>query len=523
MRGIIYTRVSSDEQVKGTSLDDQEVRCRQYCKEKGIEILKVFREEGASAKTTDRKVLIEALEYCRLNKGKIDAFVVWKVDRFARNAEDHFAVRKLLIEYGLGLRSVTEPIGKDPAEKLFETMLAGFAEFDNDIRRQRCTNGMLAKLNQGIWPWKPPLGYKCGNFKRRGLKKVKPDPPDEKIFPLLQRALKEYSRGTFNSQAELAAALDKWGLKEIRGKKTPTQFIDRLLGRFLKFYTGILVNPWTGEEKEGLHQPMITQDEMYRIQLIRAGKSVNNTQRNKYNPNFPLRRTIICASCTKPLTGSTSRGNGGLYSYYHCHNRQCAMFSKGIAKDILEKEFCLYLKTITPKENFLAVFKETILDYWEEQSKTFRLEAEHYEKKLTELEAQKKRIYDMREDESYTKDEFIERKGEIENKITATKISLSEARIEQFDLEGTLTYAANFIRDLGRQWFDLTPELRPRFQKLLFPDGIPYQRGKGFGTAKLGLIYEINRQCDGDLSQVVDHGRIELPPGGCKPPALPLC
>jgi hypothetical protein len=44
----------------------------------------------------------------------------------------------------------------------------------------------------------------------------------------------------------------------------------------------------------------------------------------------------------------------------------------------------------------------------------------------------------------------------VENEITAAKISLSEARIEQFDIEAALSYANQFIRNLDRQWFDLT-------------------------------------------------------------------
>jgi len=79
MKGIIYTRVSSDEQVKGTSLEFQEELCRKYCEQKGIEVLAVFREEGASAKTADRAEFLRAIEFCRKNKGKVDAFVVAKV------------------------------------------------------------------------------------------------------------------------------------------------------------------------------------------------------------------------------------------------------------------------------------------------------------------------------------------------------------------------------------------------------------------------------------------------------------
>jgi DNA invertase Pin-like site-specific DNA recombinase len=290
MKAIIYTRVSSDEQVKGTSLNDQEARCRQYCTDQGMEVVEVFREEGASAKTIDRRMLLEAMEYCRYHKGRVDAFVVWKVDRFARNAEDHFAVRKLLLEYGVSLRSVTEPIGHSPAEKLFETMLAGFAEFDNAIRKQRCSNGMQARVQQGIYPWKPPIGYRPLGAKRRGEKKSQPDPPDERAFPIVQRGLKEYARGMFASQMQLAAALDDWGLQEIRGRKTTSQYIDKILGRYLKFYAGILFNPWTGEDVPGLHVPMITQGEMYNIQLIRSGKR-RVQKRGAYHADFPLRKT----------------------------------------------------------------------------------------------------------------------------------------------------------------------------------------------------------------------------------------
>ena len=109
----------------------------------------------------------------------------------------------------------------------------------------------------------------------------------------------------------------------------------------------------------------------------------------------------------------------------------------------------------------------------------------------------------MREDGSYTREEFLERKEEVENEIASVNISLSESRIDEFDIEGVLTYAIKFIRNLGRQWFDLPPETRPKFQRLVFPERIPYDREIGFGTTRLGLIYELNRQFLGEKSLVV--------------------
>ena len=185
------------------------------------------------------------------------------------------------------------------------------------------------------------------------------------------------------------------------------------------------------------------------------------------------------------------------------------MFGKGIPKLNLEKEFLKYLQKVTPKEEFLKVFKETFLTLWQERGKRFELEAKQYETRIAEIEAKKKRICEMREDGSYTKEEFLERKQEIDNQIAAAKISMAECRIDQFDIEAALAYAIAFIRDLGRQWFDLPTEIRPRFQKLLFPEGIPYTRNKGFGTAKLSVIFELNQQSHGSKYHTVDRSGVE--------------
>ena len=509
MKGIIYTRVSSDEQVKGTSLDVQEAQCRQYCDDKGIEVLEVFREEGESAKSVDRTEFLRAIEFCRKNKGIVDAFVVAKVDRFARNTEDHFYVRKRLLEYKVTLHSVTEPIGDTPVGKLIETILAGTSDFDNAVRKQRCSDGMSAKINQGLYPWKPPIGYLCLNVKKRGEKKTEPDPPDETTFPIIQRALREFAQG-LHTKAALSRQMDEWGLRNIRGKRTTEDFVFKLLKpKRVKFYAGILVNPFEHDRKvDGKHTPMITKDEMHQILFILAGKDMKSIKYNRHNPSFPLRRTVLCGRCMKSLTGSRSRGMGGVYSYYHCHYRQCPIYGKSIAKKTLEQDFLRYLAHIKPKEKFLAVFNATVLEVWRENGQGFALQARTYAEQLTRLEAKLKRIFDAKEEGDYTREEFLERKAKVENQITAISISLNETHIEQFDVEASVSYATNFIRTLGRQWFDLSPQLRPQFQKLLFPDGIPYDRETGFGTAKLGLIYKINQQCDGSKSSLVDCMRI---------------
>ena len=68
-KAIIYTRVSTDEQVTNFSLGFQEKKCREYANKEGWRVVKVFREEGASAKTiAGRPVLRELVKYCKTKK-----------------------------------------------------------------------------------------------------------------------------------------------------------------------------------------------------------------------------------------------------------------------------------------------------------------------------------------------------------------------------------------------------------------------------------------------------------------------
>ena len=59
---VIYVRVSTESQVDGYSLADQEDRCRKEAERQGFHVLKVYREEGISAKTLDRPQLEELMQ-----------------------------------------------------------------------------------------------------------------------------------------------------------------------------------------------------------------------------------------------------------------------------------------------------------------------------------------------------------------------------------------------------------------------------------------------------------------------------
>ena len=88
-----YVRVSSKEQLEGSSLEVQEKIISDYvAREQGV-IVKLFIERGESAKTADRTELNRLLDYVAKNHKELFGVVVYKVDRLARNALDHATLK----------------------------------------------------------------------------------------------------------------------------------------------------------------------------------------------------------------------------------------------------------------------------------------------------------------------------------------------------------------------------------------------------------------------------------------------
>ena len=143
-KAILYLRVSTEEQVDNFSLDTQEELCRKEAEKRGYQVTQVFREEGRSAKNiSGRPILISLLEYCRKHKREVQALFVYRLDRVSRITADYLAIRKKLGEQDVTIVSATEPTGDSPTEKLVETILAGFAQLDNDIRSQEWSTSQV--------------------------------------------------------------------------------------------------------------------------------------------------------------------------------------------------------------------------------------------------------------------------------------------------------------------------------------------------------------------------------------------
>ena len=155
----LYPRVSTEDQSRfGHSLDEQEDRLKKLCEFKDYEIYKVYREEGVSAKDTNRPKFKEMIQ--DMKDGKINKIVVYKLDRLTRSIQDLENICKMLEEYNCDLESVAEEINTGNANgKFFIRMLTILAQLEIERTSERTKFGLIGAAKKGHISGQPALGY----------------------------------------------------------------------------------------------------------------------------------------------------------------------------------------------------------------------------------------------------------------------------------------------------------------------------------------------------------------------------
>lgn len=489
--GIIYCRVSSKDQVENTSLESQERHCREFAKRQDIQILDVYVDKGESAKTADRTEFIKAIAFCRNKANHVDYFIVYKIDRFARNQDDHVLVRATLRRSGTELRSATEPINDTPVGRAMEGMISVFAEFDNNVRTERTKGGMLERIKKGVWVWQAPPGY----YRPAKGSNIVPDPNSA---PLINLIFEEWTRGTHSYQT-LAEFMTRKGFKTRRGKTPCAQLIDKILKN--PIYCGI-IDVW-GEHYKGSFEPIVSV-ELFNKCNGRYKKIPRFVHRSSSNPEFPLRRLTVCNACNGSLTGSFSTGRKGIkYAYYHHHKQVCAK-AQFVPKETFEQNFVEYLESITPDPQYEKLFKAVVLDIWKNNYATLDQENEKIHKRIKRLEEERQRLFDLHRSGIYSNEEFLEQKRLVNQEITGQRCMIQDKHVEEINMEEALDYCFRFVRNTAATWLRLKPKygIRLRFQQMIVDKKITFD-GEKFGTADLSPIYKLNREYDGQESTLV--------------------
>jgi len=486
-RAVIYTRVSTDEQAKhNLSLKGQEDAARKYCKEQGIEVVAHFSDIGESAKTTKRPELLKSLDYCKDNAALVDYYIVWKIDRLARNAQDHFFIDTYLTKYSITLRSVTEPITDDPTGRLMKTMLAGFAQFDNEVRGERSSSGILRRLQEGGWPHYAPLGYV--NYKdSKGRPTIRPN----ETAPLVKEFLLTYMNGDYSAR-QMHSVAHQIGLTNRKGRKLSYQQCIEILKN--PIYAGLVKTTMMQEPVVGLHERLISVQQHERICAKLAHRSTPYSGRIN-GDEWPLRGSFVrCGDCGGPVTGSSPKGRNKYYAKYHC--TKCKVSEVGhtvsVDREIMHLEVETLLRNITPSDEYLASVKSDFIKrYSAERTRTQRLKNELTEE-LNLLESKRQKIYDLYLTDRLSLDEKTEQLDHLESKKLGIALQLNELNETSDEIELYIDAGINLLKNAAKLWRRCNMKQKQLMQHWIFPEGLTFFFGKGFGTPKLNEVYLLN-------------------------------
>jgi site-specific DNA recombinase len=466
---VIYVRVSTKEQTENLSLPTQLRACEQYCQREGYEVLERFREEGESAKTTDRTELQKLLKYCRTHKGKVHFVVVYNLTRFAREKYDHFALRAFLKSLGISLRSATEPIDDTSTGKLMEGVLAAFSQFDNDVRSERTRAGMQAALEQGRWTFVPPLGYL--NAPKWSGKSLIADPERGE---LVKRAFEEFATGRFPKE-EVLDEITRLGLRTRKGLTLNPQSFGRMLTN--RLYAGLIHVPEFGVSRRGDFEPLVSEETFNRVQAIVERRIQVTGPRQRTRPDFPLKGLVRCEACGRPLTASWSKGRNGYYAYYHCW-RQCRAVN--VTKAKLEGLFVDELKELQPTPGYMRLVKAHVLRAWEQRKAEVCQDISEIERRAKAIQQKLDRLDEaFLFAESIDIDTYDRHKDKLRQELTLLQIDQHADQLEKFDVEGILSFAERVLPRAADLWVQASLAQRQRLQQLFFSDGVVFD-GKGF-------------------------------------------
>lgn len=477
----IYTRVSSQSQDDdGTSLDSQKESGIEKSKVLGMNY-KVWNEGGKSSfeeGLSNRPVLRELLS--SMEDGSVKHLFVWNTDRLSRNEETFSMIKfKYLIKHDIRLHT---PSGEfnltDPLSKMVMTVLGGIAQYDNEIRTIRMTEGKFRRIKEGRWKGgPPPYGYRLVESKLE---------VDEYESEWVVKIHQWYQDGY--SVADIKDELLKNGVMTRRDKPVWS----------LGSITALLTNThydgyWYFTDKKSDQTVRVECPRIVSPELIQGVK--NSWEKRRYKQSDTQRTTTSVAKYTYLLSklmkcgecGSFYYGNyreGRTSNYYHCGNKTNKYRDKhtdqhvvcgskrNVRIDTTEKVVWDLVKEILSSSHlYKETIKEGVMGSTESLSKT-KEQKKKISKRIDKLNLQVQKVTDTIVDLttqnllSETRDlqRVIKRLEENRNE-TEVEIQTLQNDLQDIEDEGRWVNWLKVWKDRLRDLDNLTPSERHEFLK----------------------------------------------------------
>ena len=175
-QAIIYERFSPRPDAdESKSNEKQEERCRAHCERKGYEVVGVFPDKNISGGLLERPELSKAI--AALKPGMV--FVADTTRRLARDMFVYLVLRQQIESAGATIEFADgSPCDATPESRLFQNVLAAFAQYDRERFAARTKAGLAKKRAQGMHVGRVPVGHRID----KATGKLVPDEWEQKAM-----------------------------------------------------------------------------------------------------------------------------------------------------------------------------------------------------------------------------------------------------------------------------------------------------------------------------------------------------
>lgn len=477
-KAVAYCRYSSHLQREESILAQQRA-IKNFAEDNGYILLDSYIDEAQSAKTDDRIAFQQLMSDIKSENIKIDAVIVHKGDRFARNRYDAAIYKKFLKQHNVKLISVTENLQDNPESVILESVLEGMAEYyslnlTREVRKGLKENALGARATGGL----PPLGYDIDKSTQKLILNKTEAEAVKMIF-------KMYLDGC--GYSEIICALNSNGYKTKRGQAFGKNSINSILHNVK--YTGIykynLVSPkyesgkpkrYADAENDNLIQidgavpQIISKDD---FEAVQEKMKERRHKAGQYNAkaNYLLSGKIFCGECGSPYTGNKrkARADHPEYISYRCskHNGKKKCSNKEIRKELVEDIVLNKISDIIFDNNMIPKIFDHINEFILDKESSVKLAKTTAESRLKEISRQIDNLVDIIADTGSKA--VIERlesleceKTVIEDKIYKLDRELSKKLISKVQLKRLFSKAKSLFEqgtlDASKKLIDLFVE-----------------------------------------------------------------
>lgn len=232
--------------------------------------------------------------------------LVYSLERFSRN-DNSIWLSGELRKLGVEIVSVTQPIDTSSASGIMQQkMLFLFGEFDNQLRKQKCTAGIKDMLLGGDWPTSPPTGF--DTVKLNGKRRIVINETGKLIrLAFLWKA----EEGLSNEAIRIRLAE--------RGFNVYHQRISAMSRN--PFYCGLMVHRMLeGRVIEGNHEQLVSREVFLKVNGL-LDQNTHGYSIKEENNAIPLKRFMHFDGCGKPMRGYIVRRKN--IHYYKCNTVSC--------------------------------------------------------------------------------------------------------------------------------------------------------------------------------------------------------